>query len=104
MVYLLASEEGALGDFANGLGLNNFREWLKTQNAPVTQDFLDQGWTDNLGKLRTELAFVRTTDSGVQDSLDALRSAAKRAKDVLILSNGETDNEDDGEWTQLIGD
>jgi len=95
MMYFLASQSGELGDFANGLGLQTFTTWADTQRAPTLVQFLNDGWTDHLDKLRTELAFVRTTDSGVQESLDALRSAAKRATDILILSNGESDNEEE---------
>jgi len=95
MVYFLASEDGPLGDFANTLGLENFRKWARSQNAPYIVRFLNDGWTDYLKEIRRELAFVRTSNKDIQDSLDVLRSASRKAKDILILSNGETDDAED---------
>ena len=97
-MYFLVSEEGPLADFANGKGLGDFRTWVETQkNIPAIQRFLDDGMLDqvDLNDLRTELAFVRSNDPWVKECLDTLRDASKKAQEILILSNGETDDDED---------
>jgi hypothetical protein len=102
LMYSLVSEDGVLGDFANGKGLTDFRTWVEARDdIPAIHRFLDDGFLDqvDLPTLRTDLALVRTDDPWVQACLDALRDASKKAQDILILWNGESDEEGGDEET-----
>jgi hypothetical protein len=96
MMYSLAYEDGSLGDFANGQGLRDFRAWVEGQDAPILRLFLEEGVLDlsDIPKLRTELAFLRSDDPWVNEALEMLREGAKKAQEILILSDGESDEEE----------
>jgi hypothetical protein len=97
-MYFLVSEDGPLEDFANGKGLQDFRTWMEAQKGiPTIKILLDEGVVDHadLPALRTELAFVQSNDPWIQECLDTLRRTSKKAQDILILSNGETDDDED---------
>jgi hypothetical protein len=96
-MYYLASEDGYLGDFANGKGLLDFRKWANTLNAPTLRHFLDEAVLDkeDIRTLDAELEPLKAPNPDVKESLNALRENAKRAQEILILSTGETEYDEE---------
>lgn len=97
MSYGLYDSTGPIAEFASIGGLRDFRVWVEKQGVNELQWFIDEGFTRSPKKLASAIAGL-TPSTLVKEQYVTLLEAAHRAEDLLILSDGETDTEDDVEW------
>ena len=95
MSYVLADVNGVLDDFASIGGMRDFSNWALASEKPVLRHFVEVGVTEDIAELREEL---KDTDSppppNVIEQFNVLVSAADRAEDVLIISDGTSDEDE----------
>jgi hypothetical protein len=85
--YLLADTTGVLEEFASIGGMRDFSSWALNQ-TPTIRRFVSIGVTEDLDNLRTELASVEPT-ALVREQYEAL----KKAEDILIITDGMSDED-----------
>lgn len=80
---------------ASNLGWSEFTDWLE-ENIPdaVTQEFLDEGETENIVQLTDELeSLVEPDDPNVQEVLDSVLTFLRSSPDKIILTDGMIEEE-----------
>lgn len=91
MSYSLCDSRGYITDFASIGGLSDFRAWAEQQGAPL-RDFVEQGHTTDLEALVKLLEGLEAPLT-IDDQVQLLLASAAHAKDVLILSDGASNEE-----------
>ena len=86
MPYSLYDGNGWLADGPSLLGWRQLRMWLLA--GPEGRAFATAGVTEHPRGLAAEMARIETADPAVRATVVAVRRAAERAEDVLILSDG----------------
>jgi hypothetical protein len=90
MGYYVADANGVLGDLASGGGLKAFSEWAP-KHGPV-RNFLRDGTTIRPVDLAAALEAEKADDPKVDATRRELAAFARRAEELLILSDGGTDD------------
>ena len=67
-------------------GMRDFRKWARPH--PIINKFVEHGWTTQLPEFITALSNVKARASSPEAVRRMLLRGAKRAKDILILSDG----------------
>jgi hypothetical protein len=92
MSYVLADSTGPLEEFASIGGLADFTAWAREMPEPLPS-FVRDGYTEDIEQLSSVLADSDDPPPSVIEQLDALRTAAAEAEDILIISNGMSDED-----------
>lgn len=92
MSYFLADATGPLEDFASIGGYADFREWALNKPGAIRK-FAQLGFTEHLEELAESLDDV-TVDALVREQVSLLKKYAKTAQNVLIVSDGMSDDEE----------
>lgn len=96
MTYYVADENGFLGDFASGGGLQHLRDAIHPHKELYSVNrFLRKGFSVDTTQLAEQAAKTKTGDSEIDGMLASLAEYAAKAQGVLILSDGTTDQEGD---------
>jgi len=90
--YSLADTTGVLEEFASIGGMRDFSSWALNQ-TPTIRRFVSIGVTEDLDNLRAELASVQPT-ALVREQYEVLVEALKKAEDILIITDGMSDEEE----------
>jgi hypothetical protein len=90
MGYYVADANGVLGDLASGGGLKAFSEWAPSY-GPI-RNFLRDGTTIRPVDLAVALESEKADDPKVDATRRELAAFARRAEELLILSDGGTDD------------
>ena len=93
MGFYVADAAGLMGSIASLGGWRNFREWAP-KDGPVGE-FLNEGVAYEPAKLAEALAAVSSDRPGTESIRRSLIAYAKRADEILILTDGETDDEEE---------
>lgn len=86
MSYYCADADGYIGDIASGGGLHAFVAWAP-ETGPIGE-FLETGWTDDPKALAAALEKEKASDPKVDGTRALLAEYARKADEVLILSDG----------------
>lgn len=89
MGYCLIDSRGYLEDFASIGGLSNFYEWAHVQDGTI-QDLMLHGHSTDLEALKISLQSAIVWP-GVKEQVDLLIKYAELKRDVLIISDGLSD-------------
>ena len=92
MSYYCADSRGYMGDVASINGWRGFREWGQGLAGEIGR-FIRDGETERPQQLADELAFHRVANESVDSIRTTLITYARKAEDVLILSDGTGDDE-----------
>lgn len=95
MGYYLYDSRGYLDDGPSTRGLEDLHAWARMEPVPQLLSFINEGQTRDIDQLVKALNVAYADDASVESSRIALLAAARKAEDVLILSDGT--GEDDGE-------
>lgn len=91
MSYILADSTGELCEFATTQELGSFLAWGQTQSAPIRR-FVHFGFTEDV-KLLVEALKAASAPEAVQEQKALLQEYAERARDIIIMSDGTSEDE-----------
>jgi len=97
MSYYFADSNGYIADAASMGGWRAFVQWANGQESEELHGFLEDGKTEEPADLASALESMHADDPDVEDVLRGLADAADSAEDVLIVSDGTTDLDEDEE-------
>jgi phage baseplate assembly protein W len=92
MSYYLYDISGYIGEGPSVGGMDDFANWAESSKYKAMQEFIETGQTDKIKELIEDLETSRATGTVEQTRVEILK-IAKKARGVLILSDGSSDNE-----------
>jgi hypothetical protein len=88
----VADANGYMGDIASLGGWRNFSEWAPA-DGPIAH-FIRDGYAEEPEKLKAALEALKAERPGVESIRRELAAYAGRADAVLILSDGESEDDE----------
>ena len=88
MSLYFADANDYLQDAASVGGWSAFSTWARRQDAKELRLFVRRGHTDRPDVLADEVSLLKAKDQGVEEVLRGLEKAARRADEILLVSDG----------------
>jgi hypothetical protein len=93
--YYAVDANDYIDDVASVGGWHDFVVWADEQDSDVLRQFVETGVSDDPAELADELSALSADDPSVEDVLRGLEKCARAADEILIVSDGTSDEESD---------
>ena len=101
MSYFLADSSGYIGDLASNNGLNELKSLLA--NNPIFDSLWEEGFLPASDEIYAALSGLEQYDQQ-NETLNNFIQLAKQCKDIIIISNGEYDDQEDNKPERVSKD